>query len=204
MLRSCVCVHCVLQGQIMHRTSLSVLGRFLFGECELLCSSVFPLQPFQCPWYQVFDMDPIKDAPRHCTHSVLGFSLISNKYLQTPLEHAAKRAVSFQGPICPHVFAIRLFVWVCSVSPLVPNPPFRSWSHPSSVRLDGGCGGGIEPHLLQSFLRRHHSSVLSNQGTFFAVRYLDGSAYAKARCKWLCSLISMGLPWFQNTGLAVQ
>ena len=57
----------------------------------------------------------------------------------------AKRAVGCLGPICPHVFAIRLFVWVCSVSPLVPNPPFRSWSHPSSVRLDGGCGGESSP-----------------------------------------------------------
>ena len=26
--------------------------------------------------------------------------------------------VSFQGPICPHVFAIRLFMWVCFVSKL--------------------------------------------------------------------------------------
>ena len=31
-------MHCVLQGQSMHRTSLSVLGRFLFGEFALLFS----------------------------------------------------------------------------------------------------------------------------------------------------------------------
>ena len=134
MLRSCVCVHCVLQGQIMHRTSLSVLGRFLFGECELLCSSVFPLQPFQCPWYQVFDMDPIKDAPRHCTHSVLGFSLISNKYLQTPLEHAAKRACEFSGPhlstrLCNSSFYVSMLrfetVSVCIVTMLTNCDPFN-------------------------------------------------------------------------------
>ena len=49
--------------------------------------------------------------------------------------------VSCLGPMRPHVFAIGLFVWVCSVSPLVPNPPFRSWSHPWSFHLDGGWGG---------------------------------------------------------------
>ena len=142
MLRSCVCVHCVLQGQIMHRTSLSVLGRFLFGECELLCSSVFPLQPFQCPWYQVFDMDPIKDAPRHCTHSVLGFSLISNKYLQTPLEHAAKRACEFSGPhlstrLCnsSHCVSMLCFTACSQPSLSLMEPPKQ---RPSRWRVRGG------------------------------------------------------------------
>ena len=41
-------------------------------------------------------------------------------------------------------------------------------------------GGGIEAHLLLPILRRHQSRVLSNQGTYVAVSYLDGSAYAKA------------------------
>ena len=41
-------------------------------------------------------------------------------------------------------------------------------------------GGEIESRLLQAFLRRHQSRSLNNQVTYFAVRYLDGSAYAKA------------------------
>ena len=53
-------------------------------------------------------------------------------------------------------------------------------------------GGGIEAHLLHSILRRHQGSVLSNQGTYFAVRYLDGSAYAKASENDCVALF----PWF--------
>ena len=92
-------MHCVLQGQSMHRTSLSVLGRFLFGECEILCSSVLTLQPFQCPLSDVFDMHPIKDAPRHYAYSEIGFSSISNKYLQTSSRHAMNnKASELSGP----------------------------------------------------------------------------------------------------------
>ena len=53
-------------------------------------------------------------------------------------------------------------------------------------------GGGIESRLLQAFLRRHQSSVLNNQVTYFAVRYLDGSAYAKASENDCVALF----PWF--------
>ena len=98
MLRS-VCLYALCIAGAKHESDLTFCScRFLFGECKTLCSSVFPLQPFQCSWYYVFDMDPIKDAPRHCAYSVLGFSLISNKYLQTSLGHAVNRACEFSGP----------------------------------------------------------------------------------------------------------
>ncbi len=37
-------------------------------------------------------MDPITDAPRHCAHSVLGFSSRSIEKLKIPLEHAENKA----------------------------------------------------------------------------------------------------------------
>ena len=109
----------VFEGQSMlkmHRTSLSVLGRFLFGECETLCSSVFPLQPFQCSWYYVFDMGPIKDAPRHCAYSEIGFSWNQINIYKHPWRMRWTGPVSCLGPMRTHAFAIRLFVWVCLVS----------------------------------------------------------------------------------------
>ena len=48
--------------------------------------------PFQCPWSDLFDMHPMKDASAHCTYSEIGFPLIWNKYLQTSLEHAMNTA----------------------------------------------------------------------------------------------------------------
>ena len=69
-----------------------------------------------------------------CTHSVLGFSLISNKYLQTPLEHAAKRACEFSGPhlstrLCnsSHCVSMLCFetVSVCIVTMLTNCDPFN-------------------------------------------------------------------------------
>ena len=114
----CVCMHCVLQGQSMHRTSLSVLGRFLFGECELLCFTVFALQPFQCSWSHVFDMDPIADAPRHCAYSVLGFSSRSIKKLKTLLEHAMNTACGLSQP--------HLSTRLCNSSLCVSNALFRN------------------------------------------------------------------------------
>ena len=53
-------------------------------------------------------------------------------------------------------------------------------------------GGEIESRLLQAFLRRHQSRSLNNQVTYFAVRYLDGSAYAKASENDCVALF----PWF--------
>ena len=105
MLRSLlfVCMR-VFEGQSMikmHRTSLSVLGRFLFGECEIPCSSVLPLQPFQCPWSDVFDMDPIKDAPRHSARVLNGFSSISINLKNTSVRYAWTRLLSCLGPIRP-------------------------------------------------------------------------------------------------------
>ena len=64
-------------------------------------------------------------------------------------------------------------------------------------------GGHLEAHLLLPLLRRHQSRVLSNHGTYFAVSYLDGSAYAKASendCVALFSWFAMDL----KTGSTVQ
>ena len=79
-----------------------------------------------------------------------------------------------------------LYFAACS-QPFLPllEPPMQ---RPSRWRM----GGGIESRLLQPFLRRQQSSVLNNQGTYFAVRYLDGSAYAKASENDCVALF----PWF--------
>ena len=64
-------------------------------------------------------------------------------------------------------------------------------------------GGGIEAHLLLPLLRRHQSRVLSNHDTYFAVSYLDGSAYAKASendCVALFSWVCHGFKnWFGSS-----
>ena len=139
MLRSRVFVSMVYcspgQGMLkVPRTSFYVLGRFLFGECELLFSSVFPLQPFQCSWSHVFDMDPITDAPRHCTYSVLGFSLISNKYLQTSLGAYGEEGCELPGPhlstrLCNSSLCVSMLcfetVLVCIVTMLTNCGPFN-------------------------------------------------------------------------------
>ena len=122
--------------------------RFLVGECEILCSSVLPLQPFLCSWYHVFVMDPIKDAPRHCAYSEIGFSLISNKYLQTSLEHAMNRACELSRPNAStsrcnssHCVSMLLFVAVlaCIVALLTNCGPVNRRSS-TCLWIRGGHG----------------------------------------------------------------
>ena len=208
MLRSLlfVCMR-VFEGQSMikmHRTSLSVLGRFLFGECEILFSSVFPLQPFQCSWYHVFDMDPIKEAPSKALYVFWNrFLMKSNKYLQTSLEHAMNRACELPRPhastrLCSSPLCVSMLCFAACSQPSLPlmEPPMEL---PSRWRV----GGGIEAHLLLPLLRRHQSRVLSNHDTYFAVSYLDGSAYAKASendCVALFSWVCHGFKnWFDSS-----
>ena len=64
---------------------------FLFRACLILCSSVFPLWPIWCSWSQLFDMQPIKVAPRHSAYSVIGIPSSSNKFLPTSSRHEMKR-----------------------------------------------------------------------------------------------------------------
>ena len=114
MLRS-VCLYALCIAGAKHESDLTFCScRFLFGECKTLCYSVFPLQPFQCSWYYVFDMDPIKDAPRKA------LCVFWNRFLIEINKHRWSMRwiglVSCLGPMRPHVFAIRLFVWVCLVS----------------------------------------------------------------------------------------
>ena len=138
MLRSLVFVCMgVFEGQSiikMPRTSLSVLGRFLFGECEILFSSVFPLQPFQCSWYHVFDMDPITDAPRHFARFLNGFSSrFQIKQLKTS-RHPMNKASELSRPhlstrLCNSSFYVSMLrfetVSVCIVTMLTNCDPFN-------------------------------------------------------------------------------
>jgi len=148
-------------------------------------------------------MDPIKEAPRHCAYSEIGFSLKSNKYLQTSLEHAMNRACELPRPhtstrLCSSSLCVSMLCFAACSQPSLPlmEPPMEL---PSRWRV----GGGIEAHLLLPLLRRHQSRVLSNHDTYFAVSYLDGSAYAKASendCVALFSWVCHGFKnWFGSS-----
>ncbi len=138
MLRSLVFVCMgVFEGQSMikmPRTSCYVLGRFLFGECEILCSSIFPLQPFQCPWYHVFDMHPITHASRHSARFLNGFSsrLLKNK--KTSSRHPMNKASELLKPhlftrLCNSSLCVSMLcfetILVCIVTMLTNCGPFN-------------------------------------------------------------------------------
>ena len=109
MLRSLlfVCMR-VFEGQSMikmHRTSLSVLGRFLFGECEIPCSSVLPLFSLYSP-FSAHDPTCLIWTRLKMPQGILhGFSTVShwdfNKFKKTSSGMRWTRLLSCLGPIRP-------------------------------------------------------------------------------------------------------
>ena len=51
-----------------------------------------------CLCSDVLDMHPIKDAPGHCSYSVIGFLIDLNKILKILSRHATKRACDLPKP----------------------------------------------------------------------------------------------------------
>ncbi len=106
MLRSLlfVCMR-VFEGQSMikmHRTSLSVLGRFLFGECEIPCSSVLPLFSLYSP-FSAYDPTCLIWTRLKMHQGILhGFSSISINLKNTSVRYAMDKASELSWPHSSH------------------------------------------------------------------------------------------------------
>ena len=75
-------------------------------------------------------MGPIKEAPRQCAYFEIGFSLKSNKYLQTSLEHAMNRACELSMPhastrLCSSSLCVSMLCFAACSQPSLPlmEPP---------------------------------------------------------------------------------
>ena len=116
---------------------------------------------------------------------------IMNRACELPRPHTSTR-------LCNCSRCVSMLCFAACSQPSLPliEPPMEL---PSRWRV----GGGIEAHLLLPLLRRHQSRVLSNHDTYFAVSYLDGSAYAKASendCVALFSWVCHGFKnWFDSS-----